>query len=462
MINRLGENFTDFFRKNMPDAFVFALILTIITSICAVLFVNATFIEIIDSWYKGFWMLLEFGMQMILLIATGYTIAISPLVGILIDRLSKYIKTPNQVYFFVTLFGLLVSMISWGWIVVAAAFARSLAERIKGINYPFLIACTYISNGSWVTGLSSSIPLLLNTQSNYLIEAGILNDTISTGYTLGSILNISVIFIYLFFVPLLILLIKPKKTKDLSSLLITASKNKKSVEQEALDQKLPFWAISDKLNNSFILNIIIALMGLTYITRYFFLSGFDLNLNIMIFIFLFLGLILHKSPLRYGIAMQRTSSNISSLVFQFPFYAGIMGIMIYTGLGASLAQWIAEVGTVTTYPIYAFILGGIVNFAIPSGGGEFAVIGPSILEAVKTIGYGLTSSELIEMMSRASLAVAYGESLTNLLQPFYLLLILPIMGVGTHLQARDVMGYLVVPFLILFIIYIPLLLFIPL
>ena len=187
MINRLGEKFTDFFRKNMPDAFVFALILTIITSICAVLFVNATFIEIIDSWYKGFWMLLEFGMQMILLIATGYTIAISPLVGILIDRLSKYIKTPNQVYFFVTLFGLLVSMISWGWIVVAAAFARSLAERIKGINYPFLIACTYISNGSWVTGLSSSIPLLLNTQSNYLIEAGILNDTISTGYALGSI-----------------------------------------------------------------------------------------------------------------------------------------------------------------------------------------------------------------------------------------------------------------------------------
>ena len=224
MINRLGENFTDFFRKNMPDAFVFALILTIITSICSVVFVNATFIEIIDSWYKGFWMLLEFGMQMILLIVTGYTIAISPIVGILIDRLSKYIKTPNQVYFFVTLFGLLVSMISWGWIVVAAAFARSLAERIKGINYPFLIACTYISNGSWVTGLSSSIPLLLNTQSNYLIEAGILKDTISTGYTLGSILNISVIFIYLFFVPLLILFIKPKKTKDLSSLLITASK----------------------------------------------------------------------------------------------------------------------------------------------------------------------------------------------------------------------------------------------
>ncbi len=56
------------------------------------------------------------------------------------------------------------------------------------------------------------------------------------------------------------------------------------------------------------------------------------------------------------------------------------------------------------------------------------------------------------MISRASLSVAYGESLTNLLQPFYLLLIIPIMGAGTKIQARDVMGFLVIPFILLFII----------
>ena len=165
-----------------------------------------------------------------------------------------------------------------------------------------------------------------------------------------------------------------------------------------------------------------------------------------------LGLILHKSPLKYGIAMRRASSNVSSILFQFPFYAGIMGIMIYTGLGETLALKFAEISNIHTYPFFAFLIGGIVNFAIPSGGGEFAVIGPSIIEAVKVIGNDLPPEEIITMISRASLSIAYGESLTNLLQPFYLLLIIPIMGAGTKIQARDVMGYLVIPFILLFII----------
>ena len=102
------------------------------------------------------------------------------------------------------------------------------------------------------------------------------------------------------------------------------------------------------------------------------------------------------------------------------------------------------------------------NFAIPSGGGEFAVIGPSVIEAVKVLGHGLSENQITEMISRASLSIAYGETLTNLLNPFYLLLIIPIMGVGIKIQARDVMGYLVIPFIIhfiaisLFITYLPL------
>ena len=116
-----------------------------------------------------------------------------------------------------------------------------------------------------------------------------------------------------------------------------------SIEKEANIQKLPYWAISDKLNNSFFLVLLIFIPALVYVLFHFLNKGFDLNLNIMIFIFLMLGLILHKSPLRYGIAMRRASSNVSSILFQFPFYAGIMGIMIYTGLGESLALKFAEI-----------------------------------------------------------------------------------------------------------------------
>ena len=220
MFSKVGHIFTDFFKKNMPDAFIFALILTLIVALSSFFFVGSSWLIIIDSWYKGFWLLLEFGMQMVLLIVTGYTIALSPFIRNKINSLSKLIKTPTQVYFTVILLGLLVSMISWGWIVIAAVLARELALRVKGINYPFLIACAYISNGSWVTGLSSSIPLLLNTENNYLIKSEIIESTIPTAITLGSPLNLSVIILYLIFIPLLMILLKPKE--DYSCLLYTS------------------------------------------------------------------------------------------------------------------------------------------------------------------------------------------------------------------------------------------------
>ncbi len=465
MLSKIGEKFTDIFQRNMPDAYVFALILTLITAILSFFWVEVSVIKILQSWYDGFWTLLEFGMQMVLLIITGYSIALSPLVNKGIDRLTNFIKTPRQVYFFSIVIGILLSMVSYGWIVIAAVFARELALRVKGVNYPFLIACVYFSNNSWVTGLSSSIPLLLNTENNYMIEAGILTSTIPTSYTLGSYLNIAMILLYVVVTPALMLLLIPKKgkVKEIGDMLSSKNKGKEqTIAQEAADLKLPKKVLSDQLNNSFILQLTVAVLGLSYIIYHFSTKGFSLNLNIMIFIFLVLGLILHKTPIRYSISMKRASVNVSGILFQFPFYAGIMGIMTYTGLGEQLAGLLVTVATIDTYPFFAYLLGGIVNFAIPSGGGEFAVIGPSVIEAVQNIAAGASPEEMTAITSRASLSIAYGESLTNLLQPFYLLLVLPVMGAGIKIQARDVMGYLVVPFMLYFIIQSLMVIFVPL
>jgi len=464
MISKLGQKFTDLFQKNMPDAFVFALILTLITGIASMVWVDATPIKVLESWYGGFWTLLEFGMQMVLLIVTGYCIALSPIIGKAIDKSTKHIKTPTQVYIFVTLIGMLLSMVSWGWVVITAVLARELALRIKGVNYPFLIACVYFSMNSWVAGLSSSIPLLLNTEKNYMIEDGVVPATISTSYTLGSYLNIAMILLYVVLAPLMMYLLIPKK-KPIEIHDLKADKTEQpkiEIEEEATNLKLPFRALSDQLNNSMPLQFIIAFLGLAYIIYYFFTTGFNLNLNIMIFVFIILGLFLHKTPIRYGIAMRRASGNVSDILFQFPFYAGIMGILIHTGLGEELANLIASVATIDNYPFYAYLLGGVVNFAIPSGGGEFAVIGPSMIEAVNVIGTGLPQEKLTEMTARASLSIAYGESLTNLLQPFFLLLVLPVMGAGLKIQARDIMGYLVIPFLLYFIIQSLMVVYLPL
>ena len=166
--------------------------------------------------------------------------------------------------------------------------------------------------------------------------------------------------------------------------------------------------------------------------------------------------------MRFSIAMKRASSNISGILFQYPFYAGIMGIMLTTGLGEKISDVLASIATIDNYAFIAYITGGAVNFAIPSAGGEFAVIGPSIIAVVKNLGVGLSVQEVTSMISRASMAVAYGESLSNLLQPFYLLIVFPVMGAGNKIQARDVIGYLVIPFIVLFVIQALMVTYVPL
>ena len=144
----------------------------------AVICVCATPLDVVQSWYDGFWDLLGFGMQIVLLLVTGYAIALSPVASKMIDWLAAKIKTPAMVYGAVVLIGGLFSLISWSWMVLTAVLARELAKRVKNVHYPYLVACTYWSGGPWVCGLSSSIPLLLNTENNFLIETGVLSSTI--------------------------------------------------------------------------------------------------------------------------------------------------------------------------------------------------------------------------------------------------------------------------------------------
>lgn len=461
MITKLGSYFSEGFKKYMPNSFVFALILTLIVALIAIFWIGASFMETIEGWYYGFWNLLEFGMQVTLILITGYSIALSSATKKGINALSKYIKTPSQVYIFVVLIGMTLSLISWGWLVITAVLARELALRVRGINYYYLIACVYFAGGLWVCGLSSSIPLLLNTDQNFLMEQDVLSTTLSTSLTLGSWLNLSVIGLYYLIGPLLFWLLAPKKTIDLPDLLNKNISEEPSIRKEAMDANLEQPALSDKLNNSWVLQYLVATMGLIFLVYYFYTNGLDLNLNIMIFFFIIMGLYLHKTPIRYGIAMKRASSNISGILFQYPFYAAIMGIMLTTGLGERLAEIMASIATENTYPFFAFLTGGLVNFAIPSAGGEFAVIGPSIISAVKEIGDGMDPGMVDAMVAKASLSVAYGESLTNLLQPFFLLIILPIMGKGIKVQARDIMGYFIIPFVVIFMFISLLVTFIP-
>ena len=139
-----------------------------------------------------------------------------------------------------------------------------------------------------------------------------------------------------------------------------------------------------------------------------------------------------------------------------------MGIMMATGLGKAIAVWMTSLVTLKTLPIAAYVLGGAVNFSIPSAGGEWAVIGPALTETALKLAETMPVDQVQAFVARIAMATAYGETSSNLLQPFFLLIILPIMGAGVRIHARDVMGFLVLPFLYLFVMSSLLVTFVPL
>jgi short-chain fatty acids transporter len=234
-----------------------------------------------------------------------------------------------------------------------------------------------------------------------------------------------------------------------------------TVAQEAEQLRHPSSTLSDSLNHGRLPVLLVALAGVTYIISYFVRQGFDINLEIMIFIFLMAGLLAHRTPINYVTAMKRSCSNVSGIIFQYPFYAGIMGLMMFTGLGSMIADWMSSFATPTSLPAIAQFAGAAVNFFIPSAGGEWAVVGPSFVEAAKSVGSTLSPGELQQLIAKVAMAVAYGETSTNLLQPFFLLIILPVMGAGVRIQARDVMGYMVIPFVVWYSITMAILTWVP-
>ena len=434
----------------MPDAFVFALGLTLVTAGLALLLTDAGPVAVLDGWYSGFWSLLAFGMQMVLILTTGFAIALSSPVARCVDWIAHHVNTPGRVYVAIVIIGGIFSLISWGWIVLTAILARELAQRVQGLNYAYLTAVVYFSGQPWVGGLSSSIPLLLNTSGNFLIEQGMLADTVSITATLGSRMNLAYLAMFFLVFPILILVFRPRDVKDASAYSRTGGTVQVTVAEEASDESGAERSLSNRLNQSRLLTLAISLIGLAYILRHFALNGFEIDLNIMIFVFIVAGLLVHGTPLHYVVAMRRACANVSGIIFQYPFYAGIMGIMTFSGLGSVIAGAMASGASVDSLPLIGQFAGAVVNFAIPSAGGEWAVIGPTFVEAARTLTADLPAAEFDALVARVAMAVAYGETSTNLLQPFFLLIVLPVMGAGMNLQARDVMGYLILPFIVVY------------
>ncbi len=419
------KTLTNFFdrivQRYLPDAFLFAVILTFIVFIMGFIFTPSSPIQMIGHWGDGFWDLLEFAMQMTLVVVTGYILANTTVVKKGLINLSKLANTPGQAIILVTFVAAIASYINYGFgLVVGALLATYVARRVPKVDFRILVASAYSGFLLWHGGLSASAPLLVATEGHFLQDTmGIVPAT----ETLFSGANLFIVLTLLFTLPFFNWLLN--RTRGIENQLDSAVWESEVVEEEEVfEEDTP----ATRMENSQIISLLIGAMGLVYIVYHFVQNGFDLNLNIVIFIFLFLGILLHRTPKRYLESVGESVKNVGGIVIQFPFYAGIMGMMVASGLSEQMSLFFINISTEFTFPLFTFLSAAIVNFFVPSGGGQWAVQGPIMIPA---------SLELGVDVAKTTIAVSWGDAWTNMIQPFWALPLLAIAG----LKVRDIMGF---------------------
>lgn len=386
------------------------------------LFEQQSPVQVMRYWGQGFWGLLSFAMQMMLVLITGYMMASTPPVKKLLAKIASVAKTPGAAILLVTFVSLIASWINWGFgLVVGALFAKELARQIR-VDYRLLVASAYSGFVIWHAGLAGSIPLTIATAGHFSEET---IGVIGVGETTFASFNLIIVAVLLLVMPVVNRMMLPD---DAESVYIDA---KLLAEDAVTPQAHADMGPAERLENSPILPWLVGIPGLLFLGDHFFLQGGGLNLNIINFLFLFVAIVLHRTPKRLLNSLQEAISGGAGIVIQFPFYAGIMAIMVQSGLAASLSESFATMASAASLPIYSFLSAGLVNIFVPSGGGQWAVQAPVMLPAAQALGADIP---------RVAMAVAWGDAWTNLLQPFWAL---PVLGIA-GLKAKDIMGFCLV------------------
>jgi short-chain fatty acids transporter len=431
MFKKLTRACVNLVQKYLPDAFIFAVFLTFLTFILGLVVTKQSPLAMVVHWSNGLWSLLSFTMQMVLVLVTGNTLANAPAFKRGLKKLAKIPKSPSQAIIFVTLISSIACWINWGFgLIIGAIFAKQLAKEVKGVDYRLLIASAYSGFLVWHAGLSGSIPLTIATGGDAVKKAtaGVISSPIPTSQTIFSTYNLVAVIVLIITLPLINKAMMPKAEETVTidpKLLI----EEPELEEMPKDKMTP----ADKLENSRTISILVVVMGFTYIIYYFVTKGFNLTLDVVNGIFLFLAMLLHGTPRRFIAAVTDAAKGAAGIILQFPFYAGIMGMMVGpNAAGHTLAGEIANVfvaiSTPKTFPLFTFLSAGIINFFVPSGGGQWAVQAPIMMPAAAQIGVDA---------GKVAMGIAWGDAWTNMIQPFWAIPALAIAG----LNAKDIMGY---------------------
>ncbi|MBB2917575.1 MULTISPECIES: short-chain fatty acid transporter [Cupriavidus] len=435
-MNKIAGFFTELMRRYLPDPFVFAIGLTLLTMALAVLVQGQAAPAVIASWGKGFWNLLAFTTQMAVILAMGYVLATAPLTDRMLDRIVGAVHTPRTAIIVATLVGGIGSYLNWGFgLVIGGIIAKKLALKVRGVHYPLIIASAYSGFTLYGLGLSASIPVLISTPGHPMEKAmGVipLSETIfSTPMLLTSLAVIVTL-------PLLNAWLHPRHPAEVVEI--------RREQEPARADAGPGHSIggentlAGRLNNSRILSLAIGLCGMAYAVIYF-TQGGSLDLNLINFLILFGGVLLLGTPVNYVAKLNEGIKTISGIILQYPFYAGIMAIMAGSGLVDTISRVFVDIATPQTLPFWGLVSSFVINFFAPSGGGHWVIQGPFMVDAAKAIN---------SSVSQTSMSVMLGNAWNDLVQPFW---ILPALALS-KLNLKDVMGYTVIMMFWVGLIYI--------
>ncbi len=429
-LGRLATTLTEFSQRWIPSAFSIAILLTFFTLALAMIVGGATPGAALVAWGDGFWTLLPFAMQMALVILTGFIVSAAPGVERLFARLAAIPRTPRGTIVLMALVSMSLAWVHWGLgLVGCAMFVRHLARAQSAVDYRLLVASAYLGMGAtWHAGLSGSAPLLVATPGHFLEkQIGIIpiTATIFHPFNLGLTALVMVIL------------------AAVVAALHPAPADTVAVGAEALDGLQRFtppprpahWSPSALVDHTPVLNVAVAACGAGWLAWYFGTNGFVLTLDVVNFAFLMLGIALHRTPASLLAATDEGARLLGGVVLQFPFYAGMFGIIQGTGLVDVVGHWMASLASARTYPLLLYWYSGVVNYFVPSGGSKWAIEAPYLIDAGRRLGVGA---------DRVVVAYAWGDMSTNIIQPFWAL---PLLA-AARLDFRDIMGYTALVFVV--------------
>ncbi|ATG53197.1 serine--pyruvate aminotransferase [Brachybacterium vulturis] len=408
----------------IPSALVFSIVLTFIVAALGLILTDTGPTDLVVHWGDGLSGLLAFMTQMALILLLGHMLANTGPVRRILGFLASLPRTELTAYVFVFVVAAIASLITWGLgLVVGGLLAREVAyqgrERGLMLHFPMLVAAGFGGFVVWHMGYSASGPLTAATEESFLMEP-LGGQPLPITETVFSSWNMIAAAVTILVVALALYLVAPRRGDRVTELTVDAREQVKDGQEEIVTP-------ADRLDASRIVTGLIGLALVVYLVLHF-VQGGTLTLDTVNWSFLALILLLVKNPFELIHLTKNAASNVGEILLQFPLYAGILGMMVSSGLVQVFSDAFVSISNTTTFGLFAFLASGLVNFFVPSGGGQFAVQGPIMLSA----GADLGVDPAVTIM-----AVSYGDQWTNMIQPFWALPLLAIAG----LKMRDILGY---------------------